>query len=198
MGLCHKQTYLFFGGGPAVNYAGYPAVGNDHYAVAKLNKNVKVLADKYYRNAVVLFLGEQVVYQIGGVDVKSAHGVSRHKDRGAGGYLASDEYLLHIAARKPSYGSGDARRYDLKLAHYLLGKVVRLFAFEEHRFAAAVAAQHHIVGYVHVSDKTHAESVLGDEGKSYSEVAYLERRFVAQIVNAACFRIVVKDLAAFK
>ena len=68
----------------------------------------------------------------------------------------------------------------------------------EHGFALLVAAQHHIVGYVHVSDKTHAESVLGDERKSYSEVAYLERRFVAQIVNAACFRIVVKDLAAFK
>ena len=38
-----------------------------------------------------------------------------------------------------------------------------LFSAEECGFAALVRTEHHIVNNVHIADKTHTESVLGNE-----------------------------------
>lgn len=56
---------------------------------------------------------------------------------------------------------------------YLVGEVVRLLSVQKDGAPLAVAAQHHVVDYVHVSDKSHAETVLGHERQTDTEVAYL-------------------------
>ena len=61
------------------------------------------------------------------------------------------------------------------------GKIVGLLAVNERRLACPVAAEHHIIDYAHVANKTHSESVLRNEGKFYAHLADLKRSVIAEI-----------------
>ena len=70
---------------------------------------------------------------------------------------------------------------DLKLGNDRIGQILGLFTVKEHRMPLAVAAEHHIVGDIHVTDKPHAEAILGYEGKANTKLTDLTGRFVTQI-----------------
>ena len=103
--LCHKKTYLFLSGVSCINDTCYLTRGDNEDPVAKLNKNVKVLADKYDCNAVFFLLVEKIVYTVRCIDVKSSYRVSRHKYRRSSRYLTTNKYLLYVTARKSADGS---------------------------------------------------------------------------------------------
>ena len=193
--LCHEIAYLFLDGGPAVDSSGYAAGVYDHYTVAEPDKHIEVLSDKYDGNAAFLLLIEQVIYHVGGIDVESADGICRHKYRRSRRDLASDKHLLYVAAGETADGGKGTRGNDLEILDYLVGEVVRLLSVQKDGAPLAVAAQHHVVDYVHVSDKSHAETVLGHERQTDTEVAYLYGSLVAEIYVLSVLRTEICDLA---
>ncbi len=67
------------------------------------------------------------------------------------------------------------RRYNSELVYNFICEISGFAAVYKYRFSFSVAAEHHVVYDVHISDKTHAESVLGNKREAYAELLYLER-----------------------
>ena len=144
-------------------------------AVAQLEQHVEVLADIDDGDAVHLLLGQQIVDGVGCVDVQAAHGVGRHQHGGGLGDLASDEHLLHVAARHTADGERRAGRHDAELFPDAVGERFGVLAVDEHALALAPGAEHHVARHAHRADKTHAESVFGNERHGNAALADLHR-----------------------
>lgn len=63
----------------------------------------------------------------------------------------------------------------------------------------AVRTKHHVVRQVHIADKSHAQTVLGNERKSYAQFSDLSGGFLPQIdFFIVVFGIEVSDRTAFQ
>ena len=113
--LRHHHADLAFFCAAAGNYAADLAAAQNKYPVAQLEQHVEILADVYDGDALLLLAVNKIVYRVGRIDIKSAHGIGREQHRRSRGYLASDEHLLNIAAGETAHRSAYAGSYDLKL-----------------------------------------------------------------------------------
>ena len=111
------------------------------------------------------------------MNVETAHGIRGEKNGRRARDFTADKHLLHVAAGETAHGRIHARRAYAQLLHHGFCQCAGRAAVGEDGFSAAEGAEHHIVGKIHVADKSHAETVLRDEGKGDAELGNAQRIF---------------------
>ena len=119
------------------------AVTQHHDLIAQCEHDVEVLTDEQNARSRLFLTIEDVIDEIGRVDVQSADGIRRDEHIGLGKDLAPQENLLDVAARKPTYRRLGRRRNDVKFFDHPFRLGTRRLAVHERTSHAAVDEGRH-------------------------------------------------------
>ena len=136
----HHQAELLLGRLCRMHDAHHPAMAEHHDLIAQREHDVQILADEQHARPRLLLTVEDVVNEVGRIDVQPAHGIRRDEHVGLRENLAPQKHFLHVAARKPSYRRLGGRRGDVQLLNDALRLGARRLAVDEHPVAVKKTA----------------------------------------------------------
>ena len=137
----HHEPELLFGRLFGVHDAHELAVAEHHDLIAQREHDVEILADEEDARSRLFLTVEDIVDEIGRVDIQPADGIRRNEHVGLRQDLAAEQHLLHVAARKAPHGRFGGRRNDVQLLDDLFRLRARLFAVDEHTMAVEEGAR---------------------------------------------------------
>jgi hypothetical protein len=95
----HQETYLILAAGPSVQNPTDTSSAQNQDPIAEFQKDIQFLPDIDNRDPTLLLLVQEAVDRVGGIDVKSAHRVSRQENSRLRGNLPTQQNLLYISTR---------------------------------------------------------------------------------------------------